>query len=250
MATEESKKEFPILFPCNFPGCNKTFKKKSKLERHVLAHSDIRSFTCSVCSTSFKRKDHLKRHMSSHEVNRKKFHCPYIDCTSIGFVDNYHLRRHMDQIHNLPIMCNICSFRFDKKWLLTKHKHLIHNEPAPYQCDKCNSPYYTLVRYQAHLAKNCIENNNSIQLPHKRSKPEGNDGSKHNERKNVYKCPYKECNKFLTTPYNLKVHIQKHHERNITEKCNVEGCDACYLYKKSLKEHLEKVHNIKEIIAS
>eukprot|EP00826_Nyctotherus_ovalis_P006615 TRINITY_DN11585_c0_g1_i2.p1 TRINITY_DN11585_c0_g1~~TRINITY_DN11585_c0_g1_i2.p1 ORF type:complete len:194 (-),score=24.95 TRINITY_DN11585_c0_g1_i2:64-645(-) len=160
----------PNAFACTFSGCTKSFRKKSKLERHVLAHSDDRSFVCKTCSKSFKRKDHLKRHELSHAIDGKKFHCPHIDCSSVGFVDNYHLRRHVEQVHNSPIKCDMCSIRFEKKWLLAKHKHFFHKESAPYQCDRCQRPFFTASRYQGHVA--ACSKEGEVRLSQKRRKPE------------------------------------------------------------------------------
>jgi len=226
---------FTSPFTCTFPGCTKSFRKKSKLERHVLTHSDDRSFVCIYCNKSFKRKDHLKRHKLSHQIDGKKFHCPILDCASAGFVDNYHLRRHIEQVHNSPIKCNECSIRFEKKWLLAKHKWLFHKVPAPYECHECGKPFFVASRYQKHK---CLKEGELI-LPRKRKRPEET-----KRDKKVYKCPYIDCAKFLTTGFNLRVHIQKHHKRMVTERCPIEGCEASYLYKKSLKEHMQKVHNI------
>jgi len=53
---------YTSAFTCTFPGCTKSFRKKSEVERHVLTHSGDKPFVCTDCSKSFKRKDHLQRH--------------------------------------------------------------------------------------------------------------------------------------------------------------------------------------------
>ena len=48
-----------IIIP---PGCDKKFTSKFKLKRHVLIHSQTKTFLCDICKRAFRRKDHLKNH--------------------------------------------------------------------------------------------------------------------------------------------------------------------------------------------
>ena len=77
------------LFECKI--CNKSFRRKDDLERHVRIHSDHRPFVCEVCKSSFKRADHLKKHMLVHSWKRP-FSC--LLCTR-DFVQKSHLNRHI-----------------------------------------------------------------------------------------------------------------------------------------------------------
>lgn len=43
--------------------CNKSFKRKSWLKRHLLSHSPERHFSCPWCLSKHKRKDNLLQHM-------------------------------------------------------------------------------------------------------------------------------------------------------------------------------------------
>ena len=45
-----------------FSGCDKKFTSKFKLKRHILIHSQTKTFLCDVCHRAFRRKDHLKNH--------------------------------------------------------------------------------------------------------------------------------------------------------------------------------------------
>lgn len=245
---------------CTFPNCHKSFSKPSKLQRHFLSHSENKSFICQACNASFKRKDHLKRHILSHDPNGKKFHCPHPDCASIGFVDNYHLKRHIACVHDSPIKCKICNICFEKKYLLSKHQHLQHGILPEFKCENCQKYHYNEAYYREHI-RNCkqiqnhdkkCDNLNEEKTKQnlsgqKRESPEKdleNETKSPKKEKMFYKCPYENCGSCLTTQYNLKIHIQKHHERIISEKCTVEGCQACFLHRKSLKEHMKKVHSI------
>ena len=49
------------VFNCHF--CGKSFKRKSWLKRHLLAHSADRQYSCPWCLSKHKRKDNLLQHM-------------------------------------------------------------------------------------------------------------------------------------------------------------------------------------------
>ena len=74
-----------------------------------------RKYICEKCGKSYIRPDHLKRHMVGHTDNPRPFKCPHEDCPSLGFADNYHLQRHIRQVHINPKRCNHCNVQFLKK---------------------------------------------------------------------------------------------------------------------------------------
>ena len=61
-------------FPCDFPGCNRSFEKANLLRRHSKLHSgDCRS-VCSVCSKCFESQSKLDDHYRKH-TGEKPFAC-------------------------------------------------------------------------------------------------------------------------------------------------------------------------------
>ena len=61
-------------FPCDFPGCNRSFEKANLLRRHSKLHSgDCRS-VCSVCSKCFESQSKLDDHYRKH-TGEKPFLC-------------------------------------------------------------------------------------------------------------------------------------------------------------------------------
>ena len=62
--------QYEKLFICIM--CNKTFKKKSYISKHLRRHSGSRPFSCSVCKKSFTRKTHLTQHEKIHSGSRVK----------------------------------------------------------------------------------------------------------------------------------------------------------------------------------
>ncbi|KAE8219817.1 hypothetical protein CF319_g6559 [Tilletia indica] len=55
-------------FHCEHPGCNKSFKKRNKLNRHILSHTDERKYICQHpgCDKKFLRSQHLAAHQQTH----------------------------------------------------------------------------------------------------------------------------------------------------------------------------------------
>lgn len=54
-----------MLYKCEVEGCEKSFKAKSKLARHVNELHTVgpKSFNCTLCDKSYKRAEHLRRHV-------------------------------------------------------------------------------------------------------------------------------------------------------------------------------------------
>ena len=44
-----------------------------------------------------------------HSDEARKYKCPYNDCLSNGFIDNYHLKRHIKSVHEEEFICTICD---------------------------------------------------------------------------------------------------------------------------------------------
>ena len=85
-------------FKCLAPNCQKTYRFKSDMERHIVIHSTQKNCVCTFpkCGKSFKRPDALKNHMQAHAENNI-FICPMPDCNAQFHKKNilqYHLAKH------------------------------------------------------------------------------------------------------------------------------------------------------------
>ena len=138
-------------YHCEHPGCHSSFFSKDKLKRHGVTHVPSKSYSCRTCSKSYKRKDHLTRHMMTHNPEKKAYCCPYTTCNSSKFIDNYHLKRHITDVHEASKECHKCSAKFEKKWEKLRHQHFAHGEKAPYVCRTCSQPFFTNSHYYPHL---------------------------------------------------------------------------------------------------
>lgn len=63
-------------FQCNI--CNKKFKLKGSLQKHLRIHSGEKLFHCDTCNRNFSQKGHLEEHIRIHSGERP-FHCNICD---------------------------------------------------------------------------------------------------------------------------------------------------------------------------
>ena len=61
-------------FPCDVPGCNRSFEKQNLLRRHSKLHSANCKYVCEVCKKSFESKSKLDDHSRKH-TGEKPFNC-------------------------------------------------------------------------------------------------------------------------------------------------------------------------------
>ena len=47
--------------------CDKVFRVKSGLKKHMEKHCDLKEFDCSLCPKQFKRSEALKSHLKAHK---------------------------------------------------------------------------------------------------------------------------------------------------------------------------------------
>lgn len=104
-----------------------------------------------------------------HSNEARKFRCPYDNCLSNGFIDNYHLKRHIKAVHDENFVCNIWmekyqngnendntpipKYRFKKKKQLARHKFEMHEKPLSYTWKFCSKVFSVLKQYNSHMQR-------------------------------------------------------------------------------------------------
>jgi len=191
------------LFVCN--KCNRTFKQKSRFDRHVMNHPSEKNYLCKVCNKVFTRLPHLQKHMRTHSDERK-----YV-CETCGaaFILQHHLVRH-NRIHTgvLPFQCDVCHKQFTRKAGLTQHQ-FVHTGMKPFVCSvgECDRQFSDRTTLRRHV------------LTHTCEKP--------------FIC--KECEKTFRTKSACRKHYLRHFKPGEAFKCGI--CEEMFKTELLLQEH-------------
>jgi len=245
-------------YPCQHPGCGKSFLTGSRLRRHAAVHEGAERFRCrgyDGCDKSFRKHSTLQRHIRAEHLHQKAFPCTKNGCLS-GFDSSGALRRHVEREHgDIRFWCDECGddgdvdggepeqtpvsrvVGFTTLALLEAHIRLEHI--LCIFCEvKCRSP----TELDRHL-----ETAHTTKPPVVQTTVE--------ERKTIA-CTWDGCSKKFTRRGNLGMHIRTAHE-GFRFECGLvdltaseglgawDGGDACgkaFHSKMRLEDHVRVFH--------
>uniref|UniRef100_A0A1I8MAP5 Zinc finger protein Xfin n=1 Tax=Musca domestica TaxID=7370 RepID=A0A1I8MAP5_MUSDO len=199
MKQRHSRKKKPLF--CEI--CERDFKYKSSLEKHMRSHNGERPYLCPQCGKTFRSSSNLSEHMTRH-AGQATYSCP--ECPR-RFKCGSDLRKHRATHTNYkPHICDICGFRFSRAYSLLEHKRL-HTGERPHKCDQCQKTFAILYHLKRHMRT------------HTGEKP--------------YKCKY--CSKAYAVGGDLTKHLRIHLGEK-TYLCN--ECPMAFKYNSELRKHL------------
>ncbi|XP_067011676.2 zinc finger protein 501 isoform X2 [Anabrus simplex] len=187
--------------------CNETFTEQCSLVKHMLQHSEIKTYACELCPQVFKEQAYLTEHVSIH--TKDSFACGL--CNQI-FANSAQLDAHT-AVH-IGKRCYICS-ECNKSFIGEPSLQSVCAGENKYSCPGCK--------------EKCAEIS-SPDLP-----PVGNNSEK------SYSCLY--CMKSFAFRSSLRYHMTVHRKKQ-PHDCS--QCERNFQRKSALINHLKRRHLLQE----
>ncbi|XP_049908175.1 zinc finger protein 664-like [Epinephelus moara] len=132
-------------FKCDI--CEKYFKFKSLLQRHMKTHTGEKPYSCNICGKGFSRTSTLNIHRRIHTFEK-----PY-SCNTCGkqfsqkSALNTHIKGHTGE---KPYLCNTCGKGFSQTSALNIHIRG-HTGEKPYLCVTCGKAFRRNDELKLHM---------------------------------------------------------------------------------------------------
>ena len=195
ITAEEKKKTAPIC-----PTCGKSFKKMSKLKRHMITHMNVNTpkelvemvdsqlFKCRECRKEFRASNAAYEHIRLYHMNLYE----KVDPSKVYVPRRLKLPANLHPKGTSSNLCQECGQSFSSKHKMERHIKTIHQDIKDFPCDYCTKEFTS-----SHGLKGHIE---TIHMGIK------------------LKCP--DCENEYSTPKALKNHIEATHSKDICYICN------------------------------
>jgi uncharacterized Zn-finger protein len=139
----------PKPFECHH--CKKTFAQFVGIKRHMGTHFDsplLRPFKCLMCEKRLQTKNDLEVHLVTHS-NVKNFQCSV--CPRL-FTSQTAANRHYQSCHvNNYFQCKFCDDKRFKTTTMLRSHLFVHRGFSPYNCPACTTKYTHLNLFRRHL---------------------------------------------------------------------------------------------------
>ena len=249
--------------------CEKSFKKRDHMTRHMMTHSGEKPYQCDVCERSYYRNDHLISHKRTHtgetpyrcnlceksfltkqnltvhqrlHTGELPFSCEYCEKS---YSSKGNLKTHQ-KVHTGDTQCDICYKTFSSNGYLIIHKK-VHTDGKPFKCDVCEDSFSSKSDFNIH--KKSVEHwkrieNHDIDIPQthidyinfvesiKFQDVKEEQSVEDNSEPKPYPCDL--CGK----TFNQRHHVKSHrlvHSREKAYSCDI--CEKSFARKDTLNRH-------------
>ncbi|XP_008560251.1 zinc finger protein 502-like isoform X2 [Microplitis demolitor] len=223
-------------YKCNFEKCNKSYTTSSHLKRHLLSHKSIHeAVVCGSCNLTLKSRENLVKHYRRVHGNKDRLSC---DECKINFRKKYRYDEHMAFHKGQLLKCKYCERDFQSISRLHRHEK---SHGVKYECPKanCNLIFDTFIQLRKHSKDHPKEHKCNVCKKTFLLKNQWKRHLKTHEGK-LIACPYDECNKSYCHSNQLNYHIRTKHEKNVLFECDL--CKKTFTFKSVLSKHIQAIH--------
>ncbi|KAI9338779.1 hypothetical protein BDR26DRAFT_862761 [Obelidium mucronatum] len=127
----------PGRHACPHPACGKTFAASGTLRTHLLTHTGVRNFACTLCPATYTTSGRLTIHLRDHS-GETPYHCHFRGCgyqtkqsCSLASHTRRHLSTHEKQVaqearNQERFSCSVCQEQFKTYPAMAQHKWKLH----------------------------------------------------------------------------------------------------------------------------
>ena len=223
--------------------CNKPFKRKDLLERHMKIHSaESDSFNCKICLKTFQLERNLKGHMKIHDDARQRliFECEKCakQCFNKKSFENHLLQGHSENPAEKR-SCEVCGKPVGNHYYKQHLKSHDNSRTKP-QCDICHKKFVNFDKLQQHFTTH-LKDSCKVKCEVCDKKINSRNMKEHLKTHDSLRYNCEQCGKDFSRKEAVNRHVLTIHDKDQAKfPCNV--CAKKFRRRDYMMEHVRLVH--------